>query len=220
MTEEHKGPLSRTRSFLKTNLLAGILFLTPLAATFFFLRLLIQWVDMVLLLIPSPWRPENFLPFPVPGLGFIVLFALLLCTGFMVRNYLGRKLVQVWERVMGRIPLVNKLYYAVKQLIETVLGGSGKDFKRVVLIQFPRLGVYSLGFVTGVGAGEIQDKTHQKVLNIYVPTTPNPTSGYYLMVPEQETIPLEMNVEDAFKLLISGGIVNPEDASYRLGQRS
>nr|WP_289510154.1 DUF502 domain-containing protein [Desulfovulcanus ferrireducens] len=144
-------------------------------------------------------------------MGVIVLVILLIITGFLVRNYLGSKLVSLWERIINKIPFINKFYTSVKQLIETLVNGAGKDFKRVVLVEFPRDGVYSLAYVTGVAVGELQRKTQKKVINVYVPTTPNPTSGYYLVVPEEDVIPLDMSVEDSFKLLISGGIINPED---------
>ncbi len=199
------------QAFFKANLIAGLLFLTPLMATFFFLRMLIQWMDRILLVIPKGYRPEDVLPFPVPGLGLIIIVLLLLITGILVRNYLGRRLVAMWDYIISHIPLVNKFYVSVQQLVETVANGGTKDFKRVVLVEFPRTGVYSLAYVTGVAVGELQEKTHKKVINLYVPTTPNPTSGYYLIVAEDEVIELDMTVEDSFKLLISGGIINPDE---------
>jgi uncharacterized membrane protein len=203
--------LIQIKDCLKTNLIAGVLFLTPVAATFYFLKFLINWIDKITQIIPPQYRPENLLPFPVPGTGIIILFCILFLTGFLVRNYIGLKLVSLWEKIIARIPFINKFYTSIKQLIETVISGTGKDFKRVVLVEFPRQGVYSLAYVTGVATGELQQKTNKKVINVYVPTTPNPTSGYYLVVPEDEVIPLEMSVEDSFKLLISGGIINPEE---------
>lgn len=212
MTEDNqpRGFLFRLKNFIRANLLAGILFLTPVMATFFFLRLLFNWVDGFLRFLPEPFRPENFLPFRIPGLGLILLFATVLLTGFLVRNYLGRKLVGVWDRVIETIPLVNKLYVAVKQLVETIFNRSPQDFKRVVLVEFPKEGSYAIGFVTGMAGGEAQRKTKQKVLNVFVPTTPNPTSGFFLMIPEESVIPMDMSVEDAFKLLVSGGIISPD----------
>ncbi|HDQ41882.1 MAG TPA: DUF502 domain-containing protein [Desulfonatronum sp.] len=212
MSEElhHKGILSRIKRFIRANLLAGILFLTPVMATFFFLRLFFNWVDGLLNFLPNRFRPENFLPFPIPGLGLILLFGTLLLTGFVVRNYLGRKLVKIWDRIIETIPLVNKLYLAVKQLVETIFNRSPQDFKRVVLVEFPKEGSYVLGFVTGVAVGETQRKTHRNVINVFVPTTPNPTSGFFLMIPEESVIPMDMSVEDAFKLLVSGGIISPD----------
>jgi len=199
----------RMRRFLKVNILAGLLFLAPIVATFLILKVTIGWIDQILLIIPPRFRPENFLPFPVPGLGLILLVLLLIFSGVFVRNYLGRKLVLLWEKVIEQIPIVNKIYTAVKQLIDTIARGTSRDFKRVVLIEYPKENIYALAYVTGVAVGELQEKTKRKMINVYVPTTPNPTSGFYLMVPEDETIPLDMSVEESFKLLMSGGILTP-----------
>jgi uncharacterized membrane protein len=217
MTKRTKKPkrslFKGIRAFFKANLIAGLLFLTPLVATFFFLRVLIQWMDRILLVIPKGYRPEDLLPFPVPGFGVIIIVLLVLVTGILVRNYLGSRLVAIWDYIVSRIPLVNKFYISVQQLVETVAKGGAKDFKRVVLVEFPRKGMYSLAYVTGVAVGELQEKTNKKVINLYVPTTPNPTSGYYLIVDENEVIELDMSVEDSFKLLISGGIINPDNSN-------
>jgi uncharacterized membrane protein len=218
--KKKRSLLKGIQAFFKANLIAGLLFLTPLVATFFFLRMLIQWMDRILLVIPEGYRPENVLPFPVPGLGLIIIILLLLITGILVRNYLGRRLVAMWNYIISRIPLVNKFYVSVQQLVETVANGGTKDFKRVVLVEFPRTGVYSLAYVTGVAVGELQEKTHKKVINLYVPTTPNPTSGYYLIVDENEVIELDMSVEDSFKLLISGGIINPDNSASNNSKKS
>jgi uncharacterized membrane protein len=219
MSEElhHKGLWSRIKRFIRANLLAGILFLTPVMATFFFLRIFFNWVDGLLNILPARFRPDTFLPFPIPGLGLILLFGTVLLTGFLVRNYLGRKLVHLWDRIIETIPLVNKLYMALKQLVETIFNRSPQDFKRVVLIEFPKEGCYAIGFVTGFAVGETQRKTHRKVINVFVPTTPNPTSGFFLMIPEESVIPMDMGVEDAFKLLVSGGIISPDKRNHIQG---
>ena len=211
LTKKRRSLWILFRNFLRANFLAGVLVVTPLAATIFFMRFLLQWVDKILLLLPPQYRPEQFLPFPIPGLGLILLITGLLLIGFLVRNFLGRRLVALGEKIMSYIPFVSKFYMAVKQLVETIFFSAAKDFKRVVLVEYPRKGLYSMAFVTGVAAGEIQVKTEKRVVNIFLPTTPNPTSGFYLMVPEEELIPLEMPVETAFKILISGGILNSED---------
>ena len=199
----------RMRKFLKVNILAGLLFLTPIVATFLILKVIIGWIDQILLIIPPGFRPEDFLPFPVPGLGLIVLVLVLIFSGVFVRNYLGKQLVSIWEKIVEHIPIVNKIYTAVKQLIDTIVRSPVKDFKRVVLIEYPKENIYAMAYVTGVAMGELQEKTRRKMINVYVPTTPNPTSGFYLMVPEDETIPLDISVEDSFKLLMSGGILTP-----------
>lgn len=201
---------AQIRSAIKTNLVAGVLVLAPIGATALFLRFVVTQVDRVILLLPEAYRPEAYLPFPVPGLGLVVVFMVLFLAGFLARNFLGRWVVRVWERVLAGIPFAGSFYKAVKQLLETVFGAAGQDFRRVVLMEYPRRGMYSIGFVTGVASGEVQYRTEKKVVNVFLPTTPNPTSGFYLAVPEEEVIPLSMSVEDAFKVIVSGGIINPE----------
>lgn len=203
--------LGHIKKALKTNLIAGLLVVTPLAATVFLLRLIFRWADKIILLIPEAYRPDAYLPFNIPGLGIILLVMTLFMIGFLARNILGRTLVRLGERIMDNIPLVNKFYQAVKQLVETIFTGGGKDFRRVVLIEYPRKGLYALAYVTGKTYPEFQDKTDKPVINLFLPTTPNPTSGFYLMVPEEDVIPLDISVEDSFKILISGGILNPDE---------
>jgi len=213
-----KGLLGQIKESLRVNLTAGILILVPLMATGYALYLLFKWVDKVLLFIPEPYRPESYLPFPVPGLGLIVVLMTVFLAGFLVRNLLGRKLVALGERIMSYIPFVSPLYKAVKQLLETIFHKDDDD-KRVVLVEYPRKGVYALAFVTGVAVGEIQEKTKRKGVNLFVPTTPNPTSGFYLIVPEEELIYLDMSVEESFKVLMSGGIINPETKNVSGGKK-
>jgi len=158
----------RIRKFLKVNLIAGLLFLTPIAATFFLLRLTIGWLDQILLFIPVKYRPESFLPFPVPGLGVIVLVLVLIFSGVFVRNYLGKKLVSIWESIINYIPIVNKVYTAVKQLINTIAKGAPRDFKRVVLIEYPKENIFAMAYVTGVAVGELQEKTKRKMISVFM----------------------------------------------------
>lgn len=204
------GLAAQFKAAIRTNLAAGVLVLAPIGATVLFLRFVVTQVDRVILWLPEAYRPENYLPFPVPGLGLLVVFMVLFLAGFLARNFLGRWVVRLWEKALSAIPFAGPFYRAVKQLVETVFGGTGQDFRRVVLLEYPRKGIYSIGFVTGVAVGEIQHRTSQRVVNVFLPTTPNPTSGFYLAVPEDEVIPLSMSVEDAFKVIVSGGIINPE----------
>lgn len=210
---QRKGITAKVKAALKANLIAGLLVAAPLAATVFLLRLILRWGDKIMLLVPEAYRPESYLPFEIPGLGIFLLFALLFLLGILARNILGRTLVRLGERIMGAIPLVNKVYQSVKQLMETVLVGGGRDFKRVVLVEYPRRGIYALAYVTGKTHVEFSKKTGNKVINLFLPTTPNPTSGFYLIVPEEDVIELDISVEDSFKILISGGLINPEDAN-------
>lgn len=204
-----------SKTALKANLLAGMLFLTPVLATIFVFTVLINWVDRTLLLLPPAFRPEALLGMRVPGLGLLLVMAALFFTGMFVRNFLGRRLVALWDRALRYIPVVSKVYGWMKQILDTLFATSGAQFKGVVLVEYPRREMWAIAYVTGVAEGEVQDKTKQRVVNIFLPSTPNPTTGFYLLVPEHELIPLEMSVEDSMKLIMSGGILTPE--SYKPG---
>lgn len=208
--EARPGLAAQFKAAVKTNLAAGVLVLAPIGATVLFLRFVVIQVDRVILLLPEAYRPEAYLPFPVPGLGLVVVLMVLFLAGFLARNFLGRWVLRLWERLLAAIPFAGPFYKAVKQLLETVFGAAGQDFRRVVLLEYPRKGIYSIGFVTSVAQGEVQHRTAKRVVNVFLPTTPNPTSGFYLAVPEDEVIPLSMSVEEAFKVIVSGGIINPE----------
>jgi uncharacterized membrane protein len=166
-------------------------------------------IDHVLDIIPAPLHPQTYLPFRVPGLGVVLSLLVVILTGILVKNYMGRRVVDFGEYFLSKIPLVRPIYGAVKQITQAMFGETQAAFKRAILVKFPREDLYSLAFVTGKAVEEVGDKTARKLISIFVPTTPNPTSGFYLMVPEEETIPLDMSVEDAFKLLISVGLAVP-----------
>jgi len=193
----------KLRRYLATGLLVWI----PLAVTLFVLRVLINLMDG---LIPTPLRPENLFGFHIPGLGVILTFTLLLVTGFLAANILGKKLIAVWESFLARIPLVSWVYSGVKKVAETLLSPRSKSFRKVLLVEYPRKGIWSLCFQTSSDLGEVQARTGQEVMCIFVPTTPNPTSGFIIMVPKEEVIELDMTVDDAFRMIISLGVVVPE----------
>ena len=195
---------------IRAYFLAGLLVIVPLGVTLFVISAILRLMDRVLDLIPPKFHPETYLPFKMPGLGLILALLLVMITGVLVRNYIGRRVVAFGEYVLSTIPLVRPLYVAVKQLLQAIFGDTHDAFKRAVLIEYPRKGVYALAFVTGQTSGDVLLKTNGKMLNLFLPTTPNPTSGFYLVIPEEDTIPLSIGVEDAFKLLISGGVVEPE----------
>lgn len=207
--------MGKTRDIIKRNFLAGILVLLPISLTIYVIVFLFKLVDRFLGYLPTKYNPQTYLPFHIPGLGFILLVFIIFFIGLLVRNYIGHKLVDMWEQLVGRIPFIRSIYIATKQLAETIFLKTNTNLKRVVLVEYPRKGLYALGFTTGITKGEIQDKTHKKVINVFVPTTPNPTSGFYLLVPEEDLKYLEMAVEDAFKLLISGGIITPEKSDRK-----
>jgi uncharacterized membrane protein len=140
----------------------------------------------------------------------LFMFGLIVLVGTLARNFLGRRILQLGENILGRIPIVNRVYIALKQISQAFWGRNKTVFTHVVLLEYPRKGLYTLGFVTSPGRGEVKDKTEEKLINVFLPTTPNPTSGWFVMVPERQAVPLEMKVEDALKMIISGGAVVPE----------
>jgi len=172
---------------------------------------LIRAMDAILKYIPAKYLPETYLQIHVPGLGLILVVILVFVVGLLTRNLVGRKIVQFGDNIVDRIPLVRVLYTGVKQLLEPLFLQKTNAFKRVALIEYPRRGVHVIGFVTGESQGEVQTKTSKDMMNVFVPTTPNPTSGFYILIPEDEVVFLNMSVEDAFKLIISGGIVSPPE---------
>ena len=196
-------------SFLRRYLVAGLLVWVPLGVTLMVVRALVGWLDGSLLLIPEPYRPENLLGFPLPGLGVLLSLLILLLTGILAANFFGRSLVGVWERLMARIPLVRSIYSGTKQLAETLFSGGGESFRKVLLVEFPRRGLWTLAFQTGHDIGEAQDKIGGNVLNVYIPTTPNPTGGYFVMVRSEDVVELEMTVDEGLKMLMSMGAVVP-----------
>lgn len=197
--------------FIRRYLVAGLLVWLPLVATVYVIRLLVEWMDQSLLLLPQDYRPENLLGFTIPGLGVVLSLLILLLTGLVAANLFGRKLVNLWELILSRIPLVRSIYSAVKQLVETMFSGSGQSFRKVLLVEFPRRGLWTLAFQTGSGIKEAQEKTGRELVNVYIPTTPNPTGGYFVMVPREDVRELEMSVDDGLKILLSMGAVAPGD---------
>jgi uncharacterized membrane protein len=168
-------------------------------------------MDAILKYIPAKYLPETYLQIRIPGLGLILVVILVFVVGLLTRNFIGRKIVHLGENIVDRIPLVRVLYTGVKQLLEPLFLQKTNAFKKVALIEYPRRGVHVIGFVTGESKGEVQNKTSKDMMNVFVPTTPNPTSGFYILIPEDELVYLNMSVEDAFKLIISGGIVSPPE---------
>ena len=190
---------------LRTIIVAGLLVWVPLGATIFVLRLLIDLFGNL-----DNWM-SNILGLPIKGIGILLALLMLLGTGLIAANYFGRRIVDFWESLLDRIPLVRNIYSAVKRFVEVILSDSTQSFSRVLLIEYPRKGLYSLSFQTSQNLGEIQGKTGENLVCVFVPTTPNPTSGLILMVPEKDVIELDMNVEDALKMVISLGVVVPEE---------
>jgi uncharacterized membrane protein len=191
-------------------LVAGLLIWFPLGATIVVFSLLLDISNELFFLIPARYRPEALLGFEIPGLGLIFALILLFVTGILGANLLGRRLVTLYERILNRIPVVRSVYGAVKHFTEVVFSDSGSSFKKVLLIEYPRKGLYSLCFQTSEKLAEVQARTGEPVVGVFLPTTPNPTSGFMLFVPKAEVQVLDMSVEDALKLIISLGVVVPQ----------
>ena len=208
--------MKRLRTSLKNYFLTGLLVILPIFITAYVIRFLIQAMDVILKYVPAQYLPDTYLPFHIPGIGLILVIIIILAVGVLFRNLAGRKVVHFWENMVHRIPLVRILYSGVKQLLESFFLQQNDAFKRVALLEYPRRGVYVIGFITGESKGEIQSKTDKNMMNVFVPTTPNPTSGFYILIPEDELIVLNMTVEDAFKLIISGGIFSPPENNRHL----
>lgn len=190
-------------------LVAGLLVWIPIGVTYLILKLIVDLMDQTLVLIPAAYRPEALLGFRIPGLGILLTGVVVFGTGMLAANLVGRKLFKAWDSILHRIPLVRSIYGGAKNFTEVLLGGSSQSFKQVVLIQYPRLGIYSIGFVTGSRLAEVQARTSEDVVSVFVPTTPNPTSGFIIMVPRRDLVFLDMDVEQAIKLVVSLGVVVP-----------
>mgnify|MGYP001813659927 FL=1 len=194
---------------LRRYLVAGLLIWGPLAVTFLLLRFAVNVMDKTLAIIPQQYRPDELLGFHIPGLGVILTFAVLFVTGMLAANYVGRYVVGGWESLLDRIPVVRSIYSAAKNFAEIVFSDSSDSFKNVLLIEYPRKGLYSIAFQTSSSLGEVQGRTGEEVVCCFVPTTPNPTSGVVIMVPRKDVIVLDMDVDEALKMVISLGVVVP-----------
>lgn len=194
---------------MRKYLIAGLLIWMPLGITFLVVRAFVGFLDKILLLLPQQYQPDNFLGFHIPGLGVVLAIVLVLATGMIVANLLGRRIVSAWESLLARIPVVRTLYAGVKQIMEAVLATDAKSFSKVILIQYPRKGLWGLAFMTSDDLGEVQVKSGANLASVFVPTTPNPTSGFVIMLPKEDMIELDMSVEDGLKMIISMGVVVP-----------
>lgn len=191
---------------------AGILITAPLGITFYLAWLFVNWVDNTITpLLPPTYNPETYLPFGVPGLGLLIVCIVMTLVGALTAGILGRFWIRTSERLLSRMPIVRSVYSALKQIFETVLSKQSNAFRDVVLFEYPRRGSWALGFITGKTEGEIQSSTEDEIVNVFLPTTPNPTSGYLLFLPRRELVLLSMTVEEGIKMVISGGIVTPPD---------
>lgn len=200
------------KAILKRYFLTGLLVFVPLYLTFQILKFLIGTMDEVIYRLPYANDLKQ-----IPGLGVITTILVLLLIGAFAHNYIGRKVIAIGDRLLGKIPLVRSIYKGLKQITETFFFQKGGHLRRVVIIQYPREGIYSLAFVTGVPRPSTQKLVGRNLISVFVPTTPNPTSGFFLMVPREDAIPLDITVEEAFKIIISGGMVDKDGTDVSSG---
>ena len=190
-------------------LIAGLLVWIPLAITFWVLSLLVELMDQSLLIVPARYRSDALLGFHLPGLGAILTVAILLLTGAIAANFFGKRLLLFWESLLGRIPIVRSIYGGVKQISDTLFSPDGKAFRRAVLVRYPHAGAWTVALVTGTPEHEVTDHLGHEQVSVFVPTTPNITAGFFLIVPRSDTIELNMNVDQALKYIISMGVAEP-----------
>jgi uncharacterized membrane protein len=196
--------------FLRKNILAGILVVAPVALTLYVIVMLLRWIDaLVGAVLPEQYQQQFDLFYHIPGMGLGIALVFLVLIGAIARSVLGQMLVQMGESMLGRIPIMRGLYGAFKQIFHTMLTNTSEAFRKVVLVEFPRRDAWTLGFVTGTTMGEAEEKLKNPTVNVFVPTTPNPTSGFLLIVPQSDLLPLDMTVEQGIKMVVSGGIITP-----------
>jgi uncharacterized membrane protein len=194
---------------LRRYFITGLLVWVPIVITVWVLSLLVGTMDQTLLLLPSAFRPESWLGFYIPGIGALLTLLVILLTGLFAANIIGQRLVRYWERAMARIPVVNSIYNGVKQVSDTLFSPTGQAFRKALLVQWPSPGTWTIAFLTGRPGGDVANHLTGDYISVYVPTTPNPTGGYFVMVPRSAAIELDMTVDDALKYIISMGVVSP-----------
>jgi uncharacterized membrane protein len=212
----HAGGLTRLRNYFLT----GIIVVAPLAITLYLIWTFVQWVDSwIIPYVPAVYNPRTYLPFQIPGIGLVIAIIGITLIGFLTANIIGRTVVSYGENLVGRTPIVRSLYNALKQIFETVLSNSAATFKTCGLIEYPRKGIWTLVFVAAEARGEVNTELRargKETLAVFVATTPNPTSGFLLFVPKDDVILLDMTIEDGAKLIISAGLVTPDENQKRL----
>ena len=207
---------------LRRYLVTGLIIWVPLGITIWVLALIVSTLDKTLLLIPYQFRPETLLGVAIPGLGVVLTFIILLGTGVLARNFVGQRVLKGWDSVLRRIPVVKSIYSGVKQVSDTLFSDTGQAFRKALLVEFPYPGSYTIAFMTGTPSGEVLAQLPGDHVGVYVPTTPNPTSGYFLLLPKDKIHELDMSVDDALKYIVSMGVVGPgaRAAPHAIGART
>lgn len=204
---------------IKGYLIAGLLVWLPILVTVLVLRSILELVDKTLALLPDHLHPAVLFGFNIPGLGLVFAFLILFGTGIIVTNFLGRRIVHLAEKILDKIPLVRTIYKSTKQVVTTIFSSNSDSFRNVVLIEYPRKGVWSIAFQTGSGKSKVNASSDEELITVFIPTTPNPTSGFLLLVPKSQAVDLEMSIDEALKMVISLGVVQPQQSpeTHQLG---
>lgn len=205
---------------IKRYFITGLLIWVPLAITAWVLSLIASVADQSLRLLPESMTPHTLLGFDFPGTGIVLTLLIIMTTGLLAANFIGQRLVGWWEKLLARIPVVNSIYNSVKQVSDTLFSSSGNAFRKALLIQYPRQGSWTIAFLTGKPGGDVVNHLPGDYVSVYVPTTPNPTSGFFLMLPKSEIIELNMEVDEALKYIISMGVVTPPASTKRRSKSS
>ena len=194
---------------IKRYFITGLLIWVPLGITAWVVSLIAGAADQSLRLLPAAIHPHNLIGFDIPGAGIVVTLVIIFITGLLAANFIGQRLVNWWERLLARIPVVNSIYNGVKQVSDTLFSSSGMAFRQPLLVQYPHQGAWTIAFLTGEPGGDVVNHLKEEHVSVYVPTTPNPTSGFFLMLPKSQVIELDMDVDQALKYIISMGVVAP-----------
>ena len=203
---------------MKKILITGLLIWVPLAITIWVLELIVSTMDQSLLLLPPQYQPQALLGYQVPGIGALLTVLVVFVTGALASNILGQRLVRFWEGILGRIPVVKTIYNSVKQVSDTLFTPGGQAFSKALLVEYPRKDSWTIAFLTGRPGGDVARHLQGEYVSVYVPTTPNPTSGFFLMMRKSDVIELDMSVDEALKYVISMGVVSPERPGERAGR--
>ncbi len=202
-------------SVVRRYLIAGLLVWLPILVTLWVIKFIVELLDKSLSLLPHAYQPSNLFGVNIPGIGVVFSILIVFFTGMLVTNFIGHRLVALWDSIVSRIPLVRSVHAGVKQVLNTIFSSSGDAFRQVMLVEYPRKGLWSIAFLTGSGFKQAEHITQQELLTVFVPTTPNPTSGFLIMVPRSDAIPLDVSIDDALKMVISLGVVRPDRDAKR-----
>jgi uncharacterized membrane protein len=203
---------------LKKYFITGLLIWIPLAITVWVLTLIVRTMDQSLLLLPETLRPEHVLGFYIPGIGALLTILVVLLTGLVAANIVGQRMVRFWEALLARIPVVKSIYYSVKQISDTLFSGSGEAFRKVLLVRYPHPEAWAVAFLTGTPAESVSAMTGEELVSVFIPTAPSPVNGFFFFVKKNETIELDMSVDDALKYIVSMGVVAPPVQGNHLGR--